>query len=452
MVSYLLLQTGDHLEFEDGQGDLLLEINDETFTGQPGPFGSEVSIEFSPTTGPLATPVWVDITNKVRLAAGVLTDRGRSSELDEFQVGKASFTLNNRDRRFDPMYTAGPYYGNLKVLRQFRIRVRYNSIVYTLFTGFIQGWPQVYDEQADNEATVPVQLLDAFSLLTLSNLFDSGGFTLNSATLGVLGEDRFGISGDDTLIDAYSGERAEAILDAVGFSPIDADRGQSTVSSAAPTGSLLSYMRQLEKSEDGFFYMAGNGVATFLDRTSRQTLTRIGTSQVTFDDDGTDSSYSDITFTHDLERLYNDVRRTGTSGEEQSAENASSIDSFFRRTHSETILTGDDVARDLAVVFLDRYKEPEQRVPAITVPVGANPTVIFPAVLARELVDRVTVRRTPQGTGTVNSSEQLVEGIRHSFNSKQWTTTLQMSPGFITTWFTFDSATLGALNDDVLGG
>lgn len=417
-----------------------------------GPFGSTVAIEFSPTTGPLEAPVWVDITEHVRVAQGVTVRRGRSSELDEFQAGTASFTLDNRSRLFDPSYTAGAYFGNLKVLRRFRIRVLYNSVTYPVFNGFIQGWPQVYDV-SNKEATVPVDLVDGFGLLALANLFDASAFTLDSVTLGVLDVNRLGVSGDDDPTEQLAGERAQSILEAIGWPDIACDDGLSTVTAETPTGGILSYLRQLEKSEDGFFYMASDGTATFLGRTARQTVTRISTSQATFDDDGTDLHYSDVEFTHDLERLYNDVRRTGTSDVEQAVEDPASIDSYFRRSNSETLLvTEDSVAADLAVLFLDRYSEPAQRIPAIRVPVGADPTNLFPAVLSRELLDRVTVRRTPQAVGSVNTSENLVEAIEHSFDSTDWRTSLQLSPGFITDYFTLDSATLGELDVDRLGG
>jgi hypothetical protein len=220
-----------------------------------------------------------------------------------------------------------------------------------------------------------------------------------------------------------------------------------------PTGNILDYLRQLEKSEDGFFYIAGDNTATFLDRYARQTVTRISTSQITFDDDGTDLGYSYVEFTHDLERLYNDVRRTGESGIEQTAEDPDSIHDYFRRSDSETLLVVDDaVVADLATLFLNRYKDPIQRVPGISVPVGNDPATLFPGVLGRELLDRVTVRRTPLGVGTVNLSENLVEAIEHRFDSTDWRSTFQLSPGFITDFFTLDSATLGELDVDRLGG
>lgn len=420
-------------------------------SGVSGPSGTTLHFEFSPTTGPLDPPVWVDISTSVRVANGVTTNRGRSTELDSFTAGRASFTLDNRTRLFDPSYAAGTYYGNLKPLRRFRIVVTYASVTYTRFTGYILGWPQKYDI-SNREAVCPVQLVDALGLLALASSGDNA-FVLDSATEGVLDSDRLG-GEDGEIVQELSGERVTRVLDMAGWpgSERDIDDGLSMVSADFPSGGVLSYLQTVERSEDGFLYASADNQVTFLDRNSRQTLSRISTSQVTFDDDGTDSKYSGLSYSYDADNLYNDVRLTGDSGVEQSVEDSTSIDSYFRRAFSDTILTlPDDVVRDLATLKLLRYKDPILRCPQITVKPPADPTVLFPAILARELLDRVTVRRTPQGVGSVNATEQLIEGVADQFNSKEWVTTLQLSPGFITSFFTLDSATLGVLDEDLLG-
>lgn len=93
------------------------------------------------------TPTWVDITSYVR--AGSIRS-GRTNELDEFQTGSCALTLDNRDRRFDPLYAAGPYYGNLKARRQCRIRATYSAVTYDLFYGFVSGWTLAPDISGDS--------------------------------------------------------------------------------------------------------------------------------------------------------------------------------------------------------------------------------------------------------------------------------------------------------------
>jgi hypothetical protein len=102
-----------------------------------------LSVEFAPASGALATsPTWIDITSYVLEWE---SSRGFSSELDTVaQAGTATIVLDNRDRRFDPTYAAGPYFGNLNPGKQVRIRVTYDSITYERFRGHIEGFPQEY--------------------------------------------------------------------------------------------------------------------------------------------------------------------------------------------------------------------------------------------------------------------------------------------------------------------
>lgn len=93
------------------------------------------------------TPTWVDITSYVRSGS---VRSGRSNELDEYQTGSCALTLDNRTRRFDPLYAAGPYYGNLKARRLCRISATYGATTYRLFQGFVSGWKLSPDISGDS--------------------------------------------------------------------------------------------------------------------------------------------------------------------------------------------------------------------------------------------------------------------------------------------------------------
>ena len=133
-----------------------------------------VEIGFSTSSGSGTVPLgstlasinWTDVSAYVR---GVTTNRGRSTELDTFQTGSASITFSNADRRFDPEYTAGPYYGALTPLRPVRIRAQYGAGATTnLFFGWVEQWPQTYQNPTD--ATVTVTASDGFKVLNLITL------------------------------------------------------------------------------------------------------------------------------------------------------------------------------------------------------------------------------------------------------------------------------------------
>lgn len=111
-----------------------------------------VTVEFSPTTAPLSTPVWVDITDYVQSARWRI---GREHALEgEFRPAVADVTLVNDTRRFDPEHAAGPYYNQLTPGRRLRIRVTYEGVTYAAFGGFVEGWPQTYSFPEVADCTV----------------------------------------------------------------------------------------------------------------------------------------------------------------------------------------------------------------------------------------------------------------------------------------------------------
>jgi hypothetical protein len=64
-----------------------------------------------------ASPTWTDISAYVKRCAPT---HGRDNEFREFDPGTNALVLRNDDRRFDPTYAAGPYYGNLHPWRRVR--------------------------------------------------------------------------------------------------------------------------------------------------------------------------------------------------------------------------------------------------------------------------------------------------------------------------------------------
>jgi hypothetical protein len=131
-----------------------------TFTVEIG-FATTSGNNKVPLGGLLTDIVWTDVTDYVR---EVSTQRGRNSELDEFSTGTSQITLSNRDRRFDPEYSAGPYFGELTPGRPVRIRGRYAAgATLDLFFGFIDDWQQNYFNP--NDSTVTISASDAFKIL-----------------------------------------------------------------------------------------------------------------------------------------------------------------------------------------------------------------------------------------------------------------------------------------------
>lgn len=120
-------------------------------------------IEIAFDDGPyVVSPTWTDVTQYCR---GFETSRGVPDDWTLQADGSASVTLSNRDRRFDPFYTSGPYYGKLLPRRQIRIR----TASYDIFRGFISGWPPEWTD-AGYDSTVTLSCFDALQLLGSSSM------------------------------------------------------------------------------------------------------------------------------------------------------------------------------------------------------------------------------------------------------------------------------------------
>jgi len=131
----------------------------------------DVTVEAAFGDDPLDTsPTWTDISAYVR---DVSITRGRYSEFTPYAPGVATIRLDNRDRRFDPEHTSGPYYGDLVPMVPVRITSNYNGGTdYILFYGFAQGWPTAYNT-ANTDAVATINCVDGNRLLGNTSLATS---------------------------------------------------------------------------------------------------------------------------------------------------------------------------------------------------------------------------------------------------------------------------------------
>lgn len=110
-----------------------------------------------------ASPTWQDITSKVR---SVQISRGRSDYTQQFPAGTCNLTLDNNDRAFDPAYASSPYAGYFTKRLQIKVEAVYSATTYSLFRGWVSGWPQSYE--ADGvDAVVNISAFDLIGLLGL---------------------------------------------------------------------------------------------------------------------------------------------------------------------------------------------------------------------------------------------------------------------------------------------
>lgn len=105
----------------------------------------------------------------------IATKRGRERLLRtmaQFQAGTATVTLDNRDRRFDPLNTSGPYYPNVEPEKVIQVGATWQGTFYPIWTGYADDWPQNWPGFTDGE--VPVLATDYFKALSYYRILSSG--------------------------------------------------------------------------------------------------------------------------------------------------------------------------------------------------------------------------------------------------------------------------------------
>jgi len=456
-----------------------------------------VVVEIAFTTAPGATPTWTDVSAYVR---GGSIHRGRQNELARYEAGTCTLRLDNRTRRFDPTYTSSPYYPNVRPMKKIRVSAAWSTTTYPLFVGFIESWPQ--DWPGHRDGVVEVTAVDGFKALGLAKLSglvaEISGAADNGAGLirltakghgaltgallvvaGVAGTTEANGSwtvsriDDDTLdlqgsafVHAYAGNgtastypaqlssaRVTQILDAIGW--LAADRTIETgVSTLQPTAydkaDALSMLQEIELSENGRLFVGKDGLLRFDNRHSPY----LSTSAFTFD--GT--HYQEPVVEYDDSQIWNSIVVTRDGGAAQTQADATSKTAYLTRTmdRSEMTCTTDNECNDAAAFLLSIYKDPAIRLSSVQFRAARLPATLWPALLARELGERITVTVQPPAGGALISQQSFIEGIEMDFSAAptDWAITLRLSAVGISyqiyaagkAFFTLGNATNGILS------
>lgn len=235
-----------------------------------------------------------------------------------------------------------------------------------------------------------------------------------------------------------TGDRIGRILDAIGWPT--ADRAISTGSTVCGTwepdgGNALSQIRALESLEQGLFYIAADGKATFRDRNWLRVNSRAITARYTYGDGGgSEIPYGDIEIDgNHLEHVRNTVTVT-YPGSSVTVKDATSRAAYGIQADSidASVLPtwGGWLARQAGSYRMRTRKDPKTRIPSLVVdPRGAGVlSTTLPSVIDLDLGDRVTVVRRPNGSTDPISVNCHVQGIAHQVTPATWRTTLYLAP------------------------
>lgn len=307
-------------------------------------------------------------------------------------------------------YRGGPYYGDLKPMRRIRVQTEYDGETYDLWSGFVLGWPQVWDN-----GVVPVvrlRAMDAFHIFSLKKLNKAYTEKLAGARIDEVLDDIGWTAGNSWILDSS----VNSLLGTTTILAPNGDRyvmeGQSTImAETLADASALSHLQDVAQTELGWIFMDGAGVFTFLDRRYRF-HPDFTTSLATFGDAAGELNYSSLQLDYDETDIYNEIRMGREDGTVQTAEDATSQLDYFERTMAQEALkaTTDLEMADRANWLLSRHKDPHWKAKQITF--GGGDTSLWQHLFGREIGDRITVTRRPQG-GDAITDQYHIEGVEH---------------------------------------
>lgn len=256
-----------------------------------------------------------------------------------------------------------------------------------------------------------------------------------------------------SIVDAYEGlvdqttdERVDYLLTAAGVPTADRDMtvGFTPLGAANHDGQFtLDLIRRIEKTEQGRFFIAKNGDATFHARYHGQLVA--STSSATFADNGTDPAYQQVEVNRARRYVYNKVNVTADGLAPVIVQDDDSIAAHGERelTIDAPLLPSATAQQSLGEYVLTNSKDPQPRVFGMSVPLHKDFDTLLPIVLPLEQGDRVTFERTPVGTGSTISWEQTLEGYEERFDTVTWTWTPYLSPAEPVTYGVWGTMTWG---------
>ena len=394
-------------------------------------FDSNVTLtcEIAFDSDPLdSSQTFTDVSSFLR---GFKISRGRASNLSQFQPGTALIQLDNTDNRFSPNQTTHFFDSSnnrtkVQPLKRIRIKAAQGGTTYTLFHGFVESFPVNYGLQGQ-DSTTNIKAVDVFKLLNNATL-DSVGWKLGTSLLGQTTRLAFGQAQELSSI------RAANILNSFGYTNQAISTGQLQVQTQSTTDTLLAALQAVERAENGTFFIAANGNATFRDRNFR--LTNTTTPDATFGQGGSDLPYTDIVSSYDDTKIINTVLFTRTGGSQQSAVSDDSVQRFG--THSLT-QSGRLNIQDSDVLSIAKQKVVENDIPQTSVRTlifrPQSNTSIWAKALGLDIGAFVKTNvLTP--SGTTESYDLFIENISHNVDSrtKTWTWKIGLSPAETGAW------------------
>jgi hypothetical protein len=356
-------------------------------------------------------------------AISIKVNRGRSSQIfSAFNAGTATVQLNNEDRMYDPLYTAGSLAGNLKPGK--RVTIIASGV--TIFDGRIADWQLAFDVNGRSIATMVCE--DALATLARKQF---------AAWTGTASE--------------TSGARVTSVLNRAEVSwsgaarAVDTGRSTMQADSISAGTNALNYLQTVARAENGALFASRTGLVTFKDRTSLFT----STATVQFDASNTNIPFQTVGVTSGMDTYYTRVQVTRTGGTTQAYQMPSATtDDIVSLSLDGLPLADDTQAYEMASYLANVYSSGDARISSVGTNVNDQilTTTEINQLLSTELTDLITLTWAPNNVGTPVAYTCIVDGITHDAFPGRHTVTLQLGPATSRQPFTLDSATFGLLD------
>lgn len=339
--------------------------------------------------------------------------RGRQHELNRVEAGMLTILFRNTDYRFWANYVSSPYYPDVKPGVRVNFRALFNGTIYDLFTGYVEEFLPGWLQPPNMGSVMEVRASDVIKNLSVMELNDAVGYSQE-----------------------LSGARIGNVLDDLSFPPADRDidAGQSLMVAPGALANVkaMEHLFNVQESEFGILFAAGNGILTFHDRHARFKEPLL-TSQAVFGDDAGEMAYCEVLFSYDDSYIFNDVRRKRIGGTEQVSSDATSQSTFGKRTNSkqDMLVINDPEAKAQADYLKGRYKNPALRVKQVKIYPQRDPSNLFSKVLSYDIGTKITIRLNEAAI----DEAYHIEGITHSMGQDmKWVTTWQLTKAEAMFW------------------
>ena len=370
----------------------------------------------------------VDVSSQVSL---IQISGGYQLQQDQFQANNGIVRIYDSNGYWNPQNVSSPYYGYLTPNKKITVQTTYLSTTRPLFAGYINAYQYSFPTTM-SVGYVDLQVSDAFRLFAMSSISVITGGTAGQTT----------------------GQRINTILDNLSFPPSlrNIDTGDNLVQADPGTQrTALNAMKNVEYAEQGAFYVASNGYATFKSR-SNVTKTN-GSAPITyFSNDGTAIVYAGVTFAHDDKLVVNQCSTTNIGGTAQNVSDAASIARYFPHTVQQTNVVGysDSDALNVSRVYVATRKDTTIRIDQISLDLTTpDYTAGVTAALTLDYFSTVNIKNVQSNGSTITKTLQVM-GSNYKITPNtfdiSFTTSEPIVDGFI-----LSSSLYGVLDTSTLG-